>query len=232
MKILGFSNRGLFRMLEQALPNLNQAANYNLVLCAKQNENNIDNAAAVDKGAGKVGIPVTAHGYTAGEAVKILGTINYSYSESVRSGWYIVQSETTVNEVVIIAIYVAETFSGSETIHEAPGPDTNILTDLTEITAGNGYTAGGETVARNLTTGFDSLTEDDANDQGTIQLQDVTWTASGGTIPLSGDGARYPVLIDDSNNVICSWDLNTDVTVSSGQNLVIRNAEFVAKSPA
>ncbi len=223
MKILGFSNRGLFRMLEQALPNLNQAANYSLVLCAKQNENNINNAAAVDKGSGKVGIPVTTHGYTAGEAVKILSTINYD-------GYYIVQSGTTANEVVIVATYAAETFAGTETIHEAPGEKTNILTDLTEIAAGNGYTAGGQEVERNISAGFDSLTEDDSGNQAKIRLQDRAWTAGGGSMPSSGDGARYPVLIDDSDNVICFWDLETDVTVSAGQSLVIQNAEFVTKS--
>lgn len=74
------------------------------------NEHNIDNAAAVDKGSGKVGIPVTAHGYSTGEAVRIIGSTNYD-------GDYIVDTDSSTNEVVILTTYVAETFVGTETIH-------------------------------------------------------------------------------------------------------------------
>lgn len=208
---LGFTNRGATKILEV----YTGAGTYKIALCKKQNEKNINNAVAVDKGGGKVGIPVTAHGYTAGEAVKILTTINYD-------GYYIVQSETTVNEVVIVATYAAETFTGSETIHEAPGPDTNILTDLTEITAGNGYTAGGKTIS-----GFDTLTEDDAVDEGRIQCADVVWTASGGSIPDSGDGIRYAVMLDSSGNVINAWDFEADITISAGQQFTFEDAELI-----
>jgi hypothetical protein len=217
-----FTNRGTTYIISEYFSANNVPASFKLALCAKQNENNIDNAAAVDKGGGKVGIPVTTHGYSTGEGVKIIDTTNYD-------GYYIVDSTSTANEVVIVATYVAETFAGTEYIHEAPGPDINVLTDLTEIAAGNGYTAGGAAVARNTTTGFDSLTEDDTNDLGSIQLQDVTWTASGGSIPSSGNGARYVVLVDDSANVICFWDLDSDVTVTSGQQLTIQDGEIVAR---
>jgi hypothetical protein len=68
----------------------------------------IDNAAAVDKGDGTVGIPVTAHAFDADEWVTIAGSTNYN-------GSYQIVSQTT-NEVVITETYAAETFAGSETI--------------------------------------------------------------------------------------------------------------------
>lgn len=68
----------------------------------------IDNAGAVDKGAGLVGIPVTGHGFEAGREVVIADTINYNGTEVIVS--------QTANEVVITASFVSETFGGTETI--------------------------------------------------------------------------------------------------------------------
>jgi hypothetical protein len=107
----------------------------------------------------------------------------------------------------------------------APTADTNVLTDLTEIAAGNAYTAGGQTVTRDAT-GFPTLTEDDAGDQGRLIMRAVAWTASGGPIPASGAGARYAVLVDNANNVIAWWDLTTDRQVSDTQTLTINSAEL------
>ena len=70
--------------------------------------NTIDNAAAVDKGGGLVGIPVTGHAFVADQQVTIAGSTNYNDS-------YTVVSQTT-NEVVITETFVSETFGGSETI--------------------------------------------------------------------------------------------------------------------
>lgn len=70
-------------------------------------EFNIDNAAAVDKGSGLVGIPITAHSFKAGDETAIAGTTNYDDT-------YTIVSYTT-NEIVITATYVAETFAGTET---------------------------------------------------------------------------------------------------------------------
>jgi hypothetical protein len=112
----------------------------------------------------------------------------------------------------------------------APGPDTNTLSQLTEIAAGNGYTAGGYQLSRN-STDFDVHTEDDTNDRGFIQIKDLVWTASGGSLPASGDGARYAVLTDDngtlgSREVLAYWDLVSDRVVSSGQALTLQNLEI------
>ncbi len=219
-----FTNRGLKVILSTfylADTAGDEPASFKLALCTKKNEQTIDNAAAVDKGGGLVGIPITGHGIANGDAIVIDDTTNYD-------GRYLVDTTSTVNEVVITATYVAETFGGTETVHEAPGPNTNLLTDLTEIATGNGYSAGGEAVARDITTGFDSLTEDDTNDQAYLQLQNVEWTASGGSIPASGDGIRYPVLVDDAGNVVCFWDLATFDSVSTGQKFTIQDAEISA----
>ena len=216
------TNRGLKLILSTYFTNTaaDVPASFKLALCTKKNEQSIDNAAAVDKTGGLVGIPVTAHGLTAGMAIGIDDTTNYD-------GWYLIVSQTT-NEIVITATYQAETFGGTETIHEAPGPNTNVLSDLQQIATGNGYNAGGEAVARNVTTGFDNLTEDDSNDQAYLQLQNVEWTASGGSMPASGDGIRYPVLVDDDANVLLWWDLETYDSVSSGQKFTIQDAEISA----
>lgn len=109
----------------------------------------------------------------------------------------------------------------------APTADTNTLSDLTEIAAGNGYVTGGISVSRN-TTDFDTLTEDDTGDLGAVLLKDITWTASGGNLPSSGSGARWAVLTDDngtvgSREVLFYWSLTSDRTVSSGQTLTLQN---------
>lgn len=109
----------------------------------------------------------------------------------------------------------------------APGPDTDTLSDLTQIATGNGYTDGGYQLSRN-DTDFDTLTEDDSNDRGEIQVKDVVWTASGGSIPDSGDGARYAVLTDDNatvanREVLAYWDLSSDRSVSDGQTLTLQD---------
>lgn len=114
----------------------------------------------------------------------------------------------------------------------APGPDTNTLSDLTEIANGNGYTTGGYQLDRN-STDFDTLTENDTDDRGELQIKDVAWTASGGPLPASGSGARYAVLLDDnatvgSRQVLASWDLASDRVVSVGQTLTLQNLELRA----
>jgi hypothetical protein len=68
----------------------------------------IDNAAAVDKTGGKVGIPITGHPFAAADSVLIAGTTNYN-------GTYVIDSQTA-NEIVIVATYAAENFAGTETV--------------------------------------------------------------------------------------------------------------------
>jgi len=68
---------------------------------------NLDNAAAVDKGSGLVGIPITNNKFSALDTTTISGTTNYD-------GTYSIVSKTT-NEIVIAHAYVSETFAGTET---------------------------------------------------------------------------------------------------------------------
>ena len=111
-----------------------------------------------------------------------------------------------------------------------PNADINTFGQLPEIAAGNGYASGGYQIARS-TVGFDVWTEDDTNDRGLVQCKDCVWTASGGSIPASGLGARYAVLTDDnvtiaSREVYAYWDLVSDRTVSVGQTLTLQDCEL------
>ena len=112
----------------------------------------------------------------------------------------------------------------------APDADTNVNSDHTMIAAGNGYTAGGYSLTPG-DTDFDVLTEDDTNDRALLQVKDVTWSASGGSIPDTGDGARYAALTDDNGTVAdrevyMYWDLSSDRSVSDGQDLTLQDLEI------
>ena len=112
----------------------------------------------------------------------------------------------------------------------APSADLNTFSELTEIAAGNGYTAGGIQLTPGATD-FDVWTEDDTNDRGLIQIKDLVWTASGGSIPASGNGARYAGMTDDnvtlnSREVYNYFDLSSDRTVSDSQSLTLQDCEI------
>jgi hypothetical protein len=112
----------------------------------------------------------------------------------------------------------------------APNADTNTLSQLSEVPAGNGYSEGGYQLSRN-STDFDSLVENDSDDRGDLQIKDLVWTAAGGPVPASGTGARYAVLTDDNatvgnREVLAWWDLVSDRTVSAGQTLTLQNCEL------
>jgi hypothetical protein len=108
----------------------------------------------------------------------------------------------------------------------APVADTNTKSQLTELTQQFGYTTGGISLTKNATD-FDVLTEDDANDRALVQIKDMVWTASGGSI----GAARYAIMTDDngtqgSREVLGFWDLTSDRTVSDGQTLTLQNLEL------
>ncbi len=96
----------------------------------------------------------------------------------------------------------------------APVATNTVFANITEISAGNGYSAGGTqaTVASSAqTTGTYKLV-----------LNDVTFTASGGSIgPF-----RYVVLYDDTptspaDPLIGYYDYGTNLTVTSGNSFVV-----------
>ena len=81
------------------------------------------------------------------------------------------------------------------------------LADLSEITAGNGYAAGGMTC--------DTVTWTTAAGVPTLDIADETLVASGGSIgPF-----RYVALYNDTSTgdrLICYWDLGADQTILDG----------------
>jgi hypothetical protein len=112
----------------------------------------------------------------------------------------------------------------------APDVDTNVVSDLTQIAAGNGYTSGGFSLTPGATD-YDVWTEDDTNDRALVQMKDIVWTASGGSIPDSGDGARWAVHTDDnatpaSREIDQYFDLVSDRAVSDGQTLTLQDCEI------
>ena len=118
----------------------------------------------------------------------------------------------------------------------APAADINTFSQLTEIAAGNGYTSGGQSLTPGETD-FDTHTEDDAEDEAYVILKDLTWTADGGSIPDSGDGARYIVLLDDNvvvaDREVLAWaDLGGDITVADGQSITSVNWQFTLQEGA
>lgn len=87
----------------------------------------------------------------------------------------------------------------------------DVKADLAEITAENGYTAGGED-AQN--------TYSESGGTGTLAGTDITITASGGTVgPF-----RYAVLYDDthaSDVLIGWWDYGSSITLQAGESFTI-----------
>jgi len=134
--------------------------------------------------------------------------------------WVFEGQEANVPATFFIPLYTSTT---------APNPDHNVIGDMEEAPAGNGYTAGGVEVT--AATDFDSLTEDDSGDKATVQVVDVTWTASGGIIPGSGGDLFYAGLTDAnattaSRELYAMWSLGSDRTVSDGQELTLQDCEI------
>jgi len=106
---------------------------------------------------------------------------------------------------------------GSDTLkvmltNVAPVATNSAKADLTEIAAGNGYTAGGNAAA--VTSSAQSL--------GTYKLvlaDPPTWTASGTLGPF-----QYAVLYNDSatnKELIGFWDYGSAVTLSAGESFAV-----------
>ena len=107
---------------------------------------------------------------------------------------------------------------GSDTLkilltNTAPTSANAVKTDITEISAGNGYTAGGNTAALTSSSQSSGLYK-------LILANPATWTASGGSVgPF-----RYAVLYNStaaSGNLIGFWDYGSAVTLASGETFTV-----------
>jgi len=95
----------------------------------------------------------------------------------------------------------------------APAATNAVKTDITEIAAGNGYTAGG--------TQATLVSSAQSGGTYTLKLNNVTFTAAGGAIgPF-----RYCVLYNAtpaSGNLIGWYDYGTNLTVTSGNSFQVQ----------
>lgn len=96
--------------------------------------------------------------------------------------------------------------------NSAPAAGNSVKADITEISAGNGYTAGGASVTISSS----------AQTSGTykLTLADVVITASGGSIgPF-----RYVVLYNDTatnDELIGYFDYGSSISLAAGENFTV-----------
>ncbi|HET7128935.1 MAG TPA: hypothetical protein VFJ93_07665 [Gaiellaceae bacterium] len=83
-----------------------------------------------------------------------------------------------------------------------------------EVASANGYTTGGKTLTMSVT-GTSTVT---------VDCDDQTWTASGGSIT-----ARFAVIYESGGNVLCYCLLDStpaDVTATNGNTLTVQVANI------
>ncbi len=86
-----------------------------------------------------------------------------------------------------------------------------VKADLAEITAGNGYTAGGETT---------TIAVSETGGTTTVTGTEVAWTATGAIGPF-----QYAVLYNSSTaggDLIAWWDYGTPVTLNTGESFTVK----------
>ena len=86
-----------------------------------------------------------------------------------------------------------------------------VKTDLAEITAGNGYTAGG-----NATT----ITLAEVTGTTTVSGTEVVFTATGAVGPF-----QYAVLYNDtaaSKNLVGAWDYGSAISLATGETFTVK----------
>ena len=96
--------------------------------------------------------------------------------------------------------------------NSAPVATNTVKSDLTDISAGNGYTAGGSAT---------TITVSETSGTTTVSGSKVTFTASGGAIgPF-----RYATLYNDSaasKNLVGWWDYGASITLNAGESLDVK----------
>lgn len=86
-----------------------------------------------------------------------------------------------------------------------------VKADLAEISAGNGYTAGGTAT---------TITISETTGTTTVSGTQVQWTATGSVGPF-----RYAVLYNDtsaSDNLVSWWDYGSSVTLANGESFTVK----------
>ena len=116
------------------------------------------------------------------------------------------------NQLISNLDWNADTFKVMLT-NTAPVATNSVKADLTEIPAGNGYTAGGGTT---------TITFSRSSGTAKVVGTDVTFTASGGSIgPF-----RYAVLYDDTptspaDPLVAWWDYGSSITLADTETLTL-----------
>lgn len=96
----------------------------------------------------------------------------------------------------------------------APVATNTILSNITQISAGNGYTSGGSTT---------TITLSETTGTTTVSGTQVVFTASGGSIgPF-----RYVVLYNDtttspSKPLVAWWDYGSSLTLADGETFTVK----------
>ena len=92
----------------------------------------------------------------------------------------------------------------------APVATNGVLLDVTDIAAGDGYTAGGDDVQNGMT---------ESSGTATVTGVDIVWTAAAGTFA----DFRYPVWYDDTpaatptDPLVAWWDYGSTVDLGAGE---------------
>lgn len=98
--------------------------------------------------------------------------------------------------------------------NSAPVATNTIAANLTDISAGNGYTAGGMTL--------DTVTLTETTGTAKVTIADEVLTASGGSIgPF-----RYVAIYNDTatspaDALVCWYDYGSSITLADGESLTI-----------
>ena len=107
--------------------------------------------------------------------------------------------------------WASHTFKAGLT-NTAPNATDDEYADITEISAGNGYSAGGMTL--------DSVTLTETSGTAKVTIADEVLTASGGSIgPF-----RYVVIYNDTSTgdkLVAWFDRGSSITLNSGDSLTL-----------
>ena len=117
------------------------------------------------------------------------------------------EKEIDLENDSLIIVLLADTYS--------PSVDHTQYSDVSghELATANGYTQKTKALA-NVT-----VTDDDANDRANVDCDDISWTASGGSIT-----ARYAAVIDDSvtdDPLVYLFDFGENKTAGDGTDFKI-----------